>query len=443
MDFAVAQRILKNTANESVSLRHPGRLDRMRALLALIGNPERSFPTIHVGGTAGKGSTATMCAAMLSAAGHKVGLHTKPHLRSETERARIDGVAIGEDRFAEIFSSMLPAMEHLEGSAWGSPSYFELLVALSFLYFAQERVDVAAIEVGVGGTLDGTNVISPLVCAITNVGLDHAEVLGTSVEAIATDKAGIIKPGIPVVTAADHPDALRVIRAVAAERGAPLTVVREAAQIEPRSGPAYSEAFLVRTARRTYDVTLPLMGEFQLTNAATALLACEQIQDRFAFETSAAQRALADLSLPGRMEFYPSSPSLLFDVAHNAEKAEGLREGLVRHFSDRRFVFVVAIAEEKDAAHMLDAWTPLPAHFIFTTFDVPHRRSLPPHALGRLAEQRGHVARAVEEPVEALALARRMAAAHDLVVVTGSTFLVATLREWFVANSGAQSSARA
>lgn len=442
MNFAIAQRILQTSANESVSRRHPGRLDRMRAFLGLIGNPERWGPSIHVSGTAGKGSTASMCAAILTAAGYKVGLHTKPHLRSETERARIDGIAISEDRFAQILESMLPAIEHMEHTEFGRPSYFELLVALAFKYFAEERVDIAVIEVGLGGTLDGTNVISPLVSVLTNVGMDHADVLGDTIAAIATDKAGIIKSATPVITAADHPDALRVIRSIAVERAAPLSLVQEAAHIEPRTGAAYSEAFAVRTARREYDIALPVMGEFQMTNAATAILACEQIESRFPFEASAVERGLAELTLPGRMEFYPSSPSLLFDVAHNAEKAAALRDGLRRHFSNRRLVFVVAIAEGKDAAHMLDAWSELPAHFIFTAFDVSHRQPLPPRTLVNMAEQRGQVARAVEDPIEALALARRMATAHDLVVVTGSTFLVARLREWFLDNSGAHDRAR-
>jgi dihydrofolate synthase/folylpolyglutamate synthase len=390
-----------------------------------------------VGGTAGKGSTASMCAAILNAAGYKVGLHTKPHLRSETERARINGVAIPEERFAQVFGEMLAAIEQMELTPHGRPSYFELLVALAFKYFEAERVDVGVIEVGLGGTLDGTNVIEPLVTILTNVGLDHIDVLGDTVEAIAIDKAGIIKSGIPVITAAEHPDALRVIRATAAERGAPLTLVREAAEIEPHTAPPYSEALAVRTARRTYDLTLPLMGEFQHTNAATALLACEAIEERFAFSAAAAESGLAGLALQGRMEFYPSSPSLLFDVAHNTEKAAALRDGLLRHFKDRRMTFVVAIAESKDAAHMLDAWSALPAQFIFTTFDVSHRRPTAPRILASMAADRGKMARAVEDPIEALSLARRVAAADDLVVVTGSTFLVADLRGWFLENSGA------
>src|SRR5215470_1491199 len=362
MDFALADKILQASQNESVSRRHPGRLDRMRAFLELLGNPERAFPSIHVGGTAGKGSTATMSAAMLTAAGFKVGLHTKPHLRSVTERARIGAAAITEERFAQVMESMLPAIDEMEQSEWGRPSYFELLVALAFRYFAQERVDIAVVEVGIGGTLDGTNVLSPLVSVLTNVGIDHTDVLGSTIEAIASDKSGIIKPKTPVVTAAEHPDALAVIRAAAARAGAPLVRVQEAATIEALPNDvAYSQAMRIATARRSYDITIPVMGEFQMLNAATSIVAGEQIEDRFPISAADVGKGLADIALPGRMEFYPSRPSVLFDVAHNAAKAAALEGALRRHFANRRFVFVVAIAESKDADAMIEAWARLPA----------------------------------------------------------------------------------
>jgi dihydrofolate synthase/folylpolyglutamate synthase len=411
----------------------------MRTFLDLLGNPERAFPSIHVGGTAGKGSTASMSAAILTAAGFKVGLHTKPHLRSVTERARIGSAAITEERFAQVMESMLPAIASMEETEWGRPSYFELVVALAFRYFAEEHVDIAVVEVGIGGTLDGTNVLAPLVSVLTNVGLDHTDVLGTTIESIATDKSGIIKPNTPVVTAAEHPDALRAIRDAAARAGAPLVRVQEAATIEPRpSEVAYSQALSVTTSRRRYDIAMPLMGEFQMLNAATAIVAGEQIEDRFPANAADVAAGLADLALPGRMEFYPSRPSLLFDVAHNADKAAALRGALRRHFADRRFAFVVAIAETKDADAMIETWSELPAQFIFTAFDVSHRSAMQPRTLVNIAASKGLTSRAVSDPVEALSVARRIANADDLVVVTGSTFLVAVLRDWFLANAGAQ-----
>ena len=443
MDFAAAVRFLQTTTDETKSRRHPGRLDRMRELLSLVGDPERRFRSIHVGGTSGKGSTATMAAAMLHAAGYKVGLHTKPHLRSVTERACIDGVAISEERFAAIIESMAPAVSEMEHGEYGPPSYFELLVALAFTLFAEERVDVAVVEVGIGGKLDGTNVLTPMVSVVTNVGTDHADVLGDTVEEIAADKAGIIKRGIPCITAAEHPGALRVIEEAAARCGAPLTRVRTAASIESEPRGAYEQRVAVKTERDSYEFSMPLLGEFQVLNAATAIVALERISDVLPVTAAHVARAMSTIALPGRMEFYPSRPSLLFDVAHNAEKAEALRAGLLRHFPGKRYAFVVAVAEGKAARDMLAAWSTLPAHFIFTTFDVAHLSPMLPQRLANTAEASGVSARAIDDPVEALGVARRMTGADDLVVITGSTFIVARLREWFARNVVDGSHARA
>jgi dihydrofolate synthase / folylpolyglutamate synthase len=444
MDFESAVRILDKTTGESISGRFPGRLDRMRALLARLGNPERGFASVHVGGSAGKGSTATMGAAILTAAGLRVGLHTKPHLHSVTERARIGGLPIDQARFAQIFETLVPIIGEMRHGEWGPPSYFELLVALSFVYFAQERVDIAVIEVGVGGSLDGTNLIVPKVSVVTNVGTDHKDVLGDTIEQIARDKAGIIKDGVPVVTAADQPEVVQILADAALAHHAPLTIVADAARIESTIGDvAYAQSVRVQTAHALYSFGLPLIGEFQATNAATAIVACEQIRAEFPTAPEHVARALAELSLAGRTEYCPSRPALLFDVAHNVEKAAALRAAIERHFPNRRLVFVVAIAQEKDVAGVIGAWRGLPAQFIFTTFDVAHRRSKHSRNLVNIAEGNGLVSRAVDDPVEALNLARRIAGPDDLVVVTGSTFLVGTLRQWFLENTAMANHAHA
>ena len=446
MDFATAERILKAAQAETVSRRFPGRLNRMRLLLDELDNPQTKFPSIHVGGTAGKGSTATMIAAILSAAGFKAGLHTKPHLHSVTERARIDGNAIAAERFAELMGELLPAIDVMERSEFGRPSYFELLVALAFIYFAQERVDVAVVEVGIGGSLDGTNVLQPIESVLTNVGFDHTDVLGDTIEAIAQDKAGIIKPHSPVVTAAEGA-ALEIFRETARRANTQLVHVQDVAKIEhlPNETP-YGQAFSLTTSlttpRRRYDVRLPVMGEFQVRNAATAIVACEQVEARFPIGSASVTSGLASVSLPGRMEFYPSRPPLLFDVAHNADKASALAQALAQHFPERRCVFAVAISESKDAAGMIDALARVRGQFIFTSFSVTHREPMSPYRLATIAQSHGVPARAVSDPVEALSVARRVAGPDDLVVVTGSTFLVATLLEWFLENAAVGGHAR-
>jgi dihydrofolate synthase/folylpolyglutamate synthase len=441
MDYRQAEAYLLGTINESVSRRVPYRLERMRTLLRELGDPQDAYPTLHVGGTSGKGSTSTMLAAALQADGKRTGLHTKPHLRSMTERARIDGVAIGEERFALLVGEMMPALDRT-AEQHGRPSYYETLLALAFLYFARECVDVAVIEVGLGGTLDGTNVLVPIVSVITTIGYDHTEVLGNTLEEIATDKAGIAKPGVPLVSAVEAGIARRTIEARCAEAGAPFVSVRDTAQITVNGVDRFVQSFAVETPEGSYDVALPVFGGFQRMNAATAIRALEQLPAALRPDRAAIERGLASVALAGRMEFFPSHPGVVFDIAHNAEKAASLAGALLEQFPGRRFSFVVAIGESKDAREIIRALHELPASFIFTSFETPGRRSIAPQRLARIADDAGAWGRSIIDPVEAFSVARRYAASDDIVVVTGSTFIVADLREWWFEHVASEPAAR-
>ncbi len=440
MDFEQAREYLLSTVSETRSGRHPNRLDRMRALLDALGNPQDRYPTIHVGGTSGKGSTSTMIAAALSAAGKRVGLHTKPHLRSIVERARIDGVPVTEDVFARLFSEMFPVLERV-AALYERPSYYETLLALAFLYFAWESVDVAVIEVGVGGKLDGTNVIVPEVSIITNVGLDHTDILGDTVEEIAADKAGIAKAGIPLVSAAEHPGARAIIEEACARAGAPFISVLDTTTVVSETSPPLMQRFDVRTPQDCYRLTLPVLGLFQQRNAATAIVALEQLRAELRPARSQVEEAFAQLHIPGRMEYFPSHPPLIFDIAHNPDKARHLADSLRYAFAGRRFTFVLAIGQSKDAAEILAVLRDLPAMFIFTSFETEGRTAMRPQRLASIAESLQLWGRAVGDPVEALSIARRNAAADDVIVVTGSTFVVAQLRKWWLENVVASGSA--
>jgi len=437
MTYEEAVTYLLGTINETASRRNPHRLERMEAFLQHLGNPHRRYPTMHVGGTSGKGSTATMIATALGAAGRRVGLHTKPHLNSMTERARLDGVAVSEATFAALLEEIMPSIA-ATAHDFGRPSYYEILLAIAYLYFAHEKVDVAAIEVGVGGTLDGTNLILPEVSVITNVGLDHVELLGDTPELIARDKAGIAKKGVPLVSDASG-GARAVIAEVSAATGAPFFAVDEHAAIAPRTGEPYGQTFTVTTARGTYELALPVLGRFQQRNAATAIVALERLGAALRPTIEEVERGLAGLVLPGRMEFFPGFPGLVFDVAHNADKAASLADALRETFPGRRFAFVVAIAESKDAASVLRPWFALPATFTFTSFDTPGRTAERPQRLATIAQVSGVAARAIADPIEALAVARRQTDGANIVVVTGSTFVAGTLREWWLENVGERS----
>ncbi|MFN2459346.1 MAG: folylpolyglutamate synthase/dihydrofolate synthase family protein [Candidatus Velthaea sp.] len=433
MTFAQAQAYLLGTINETASRRVPNRLDRMRALLAALGNPQDRYPSVHVGGTSGKGSTATMIAAALQASGRRTGLHTKPHLASVTERARIDGVAIDEERFAATLTDMMPAIEAV-AAEHGRASYYETLLAIAFAYFAQEAVDVGVIEVGIGGTLDGTNVLVPLVSVITNVALDHTEILGDTLAAIAHDKVGIAKPGVPLVSDVTDPAARVVIEEGCAHAGAPFLPVRDLVRVEPHAGERYGQSFTVETPHARYELALPVLGDFQQRNAATAILALEQLPPALRPHAAAVEAGFARLVIPGRMEFFPSHPAVIFDIAHNADKARHLADALRSAFPERRFAFVIAVNDSKDAAAIVDPFAELPGTFSFTSFVTPGRTAMRPQRLASIAAERGMWGRAIVDPVDAFSVARRNADAGDIVVVTGSTFVVATLRDWWLAH---------
>ena len=434
MNFASAETYLLGLINEHASRRAPNRLDRIRAFVDALGDPHLRYPTVHVAGTSGKGSTATMLAAAFQAAGKRVGLHTKPHLVSATERIRVDGTPIAEDAFGELLEEMMPAIDRV-AVEHGRPSYYETLLALSFVAFARAEVDVAVIEAGIGGRLDGTNVLQPRVSIITNVSLDHTEILGDTTAAIARDKAGIAKPGIPLVSDVRDPDAREEIEAACRLAGAPFVSVADSVRIEPRPSERYGQSFDVVTPFDRYELSLPVLGPFQQDNAATAIRALEMLAGDLRPTPAQIESGFARLVIPGRMEFFPSHPSVVFDVAHNPDKTAHLVAALRSTFPDRRFSFVIAIAQSRDVASILKPFTELPATYAFTTFaGIPGRSAFRPQRLVSVAEDLGIWGRAILDPVDAFSIARRNADANDIVVVTGSTFVVATLREWWFAN---------
>lgn len=428
--YADAERYLLATIDETVSRRTSYKLDRMRTFLQELGDPHRRYATIHVGGTSGKSSTSAMIAAVLQAAGRRTGLHTKPHLQAMTERARIDGKPVAPERFAPLLDAMMPAIERTT-RRHGRPTYYETLLALAFVHFARERVDVAVIEVGLGGRLDGTNVIEPIVAAITSVGYDHTDVLGDTIEAIAFEKAGIAKNGVPLVLAPVPEAARLVIERYAREAGAPIVHVAGVVKVELKSNDARGQSLNVTTAQGSFRLTMPVLGAFQRANAATAIVVLQQTGERLRPSNDAIVNGFAQLEIPGRMEVLAGNPAVVFDVAHNAEKASSLVLSLRERFTARRIHYVVAIGESKDARRILEILKQLPSTFTFTSFTAQGRRAIPPAHLAAMAESFGSWGRSISDPIEAFSVARRVAAIDDVIVVTGSTFVVAGLREWY------------
>ncbi len=409
-------------------------LDRMHRLLAALGDPHRRLRAVHVAGTKGKGSTAAMVHRLALAAGLRAGLYTSPHLVDIRERICIDERMISADALSRLIRRARPQVDCMR-EAGDAPTFFEIFTALALDHFDREAVDLAVAEVGLGGRLDATNVLRPLVSVITAVSLDHTAQLGTTLAEIAAEKAGIVKRGVPVVSQPQPEEAAGVIRRACREAGAPLAEVGRdvtwawsPAERDGRPGGRLT----VRTPAAVYaDLFLPLMGEHQAVNAATALAAAERVSalaDRLTPDL--ARDALAALHWPGRMQYVPGTPAVLLDGAHNRASVERLLEALAAHFPARRTAIVFAAAADKDVDGMLDvlargrAW----AAVVFTRTD--HPRAAEPKTLAeRTSASASHRAETAADVTDALQQAGEAAGRDGLVVVCGSLYLVGEVME--------------
>lgn len=395
----------------------PG-LGTIQALLDRLDHPERRYPSLHIGGTNGKGSTATMAASMLQAAGCRVGLYTSPHLVDFRERIRVNGDIISEERVA--------VLTHCVRAAAGEPrepTFFEFTTAMAFQQFADTGIDVAVIEVGLGGRFDATNVLMPAAVAITNVALDHQEYLGETIGEIAYEKAGIIKPGVPVMVGRVSSEAAAVLSRVAGERGAPLSRLHGDFNVSGTS-PA---RFRYEGMNESYDeLACPLAGRHQLDNAACALALLEAVSERgLPVSEAAVREGLRTVRWEGRLETVESHPALVLDGAHNPDAAAAVAIYLddFRHQrSGSRVIMVLGMMQDKDREGFLDHLLPYVDEVIVTQAHIP--RSAPARELEASLRARGRTANMVPDPADAISLARRMAAPDDLILVTGSLMLV-------------------
>ena len=399
-------------------------LDRMARLAAAVGNPERRFRSVHVAGTKGKGSTAAMIEAILRVHGLRTGLYTSPHLVDLRERIQIDRRWIDEDAMRRAVRRVADARDReLHGE---SPTFFELLTAIAFLCFDDARVDAAVVEVGLGGRLDSTNIITPEVSVITHVSIDHVHQLGADLAGIAREKAGIIKAGVPLVLAPQAPVAEAVIDEAARSAGAPVIRLGKDVRVDwwkafDAARPASRVA--VHTAQSVYDdLLIPLAGRVQGTNAACAIAAAETfLGDRL--DVRHVHDALAALDWPGRMQAFPGEPTVVLDGAHNADSLRQLLVSVAEYYPGRRTAIVFACAADKDIAGMMRVLADDDAPVIFTRTDNPHAAD-PEELADALRAAGGTVLDASPEPADALRSARRSAGPRGVVVVCGSLYLV-------------------
>jgi dihydrofolate synthase/folylpolyglutamate synthase len=402
-------------------------LTRMHQLAAALGDPHKQYPLIHVAGTKGKGSTAAFCASALRAAGYRTGLYTSPHLDDFAERIQVDGQPISHEAFVALIEEMRPYI-----AAIPRLTTFEIATALAFLYFARQGVNAAVIEVGLGGRLDATNIVTPVVSVITSISYDHVQILGSTLAAIAGEKAGIIKPGIPVVIAPQVLEARQVLEEAAMQQGAPLTEVGRDVKYAPLEHSLDGQAVrILPVDRDPFDLHISLLGAHQVDNAVTAYTALQVARSQGFDKISEA--AIADgfacVEWPGRFEVLQKDPPLVLDCAHNRDSAQRLRQALDDYFPGWPVELIFGASEDKDIEGMLSELSPrLSEVIVVKSF---HPRAANPDNIIQHMQNLGCPARAVPDVADALGVALEAAASARpprLLLVTGSIFVAAGAR---------------
>jgi dihydrofolate synthase/folylpolyglutamate synthase len=402
-------------------------LDRVRHLLALIGEPQRAFQAVHIAGTKGKGSTAAIIEAVLRAAGYCTGLYTSPHLHSFRERIRVAGELIPEADVIRLVEEMRPLVAQVE-----DVTTFEIITCLAFAWFAELGVEWAVVEVGLGGRLDATNVLEPQVTVITPISYDHVAILGDTLSQIAAEKAGIIKPGVPLVSAPQPEEALATIRDFCERQGAPLTLVGRDWNWKPRAADLNGQAFTVyRGKGEGVMLHLPLLGEHQLANATTAVAALDLLdQAGLQIPGSALREGLQAVHWPGRLEILGRAPIVLADGAHNGDSARKLMAALQALGGYQDLIIVLGGSADHLTPDLMGALLSGAARAIAT--QASHPRSATPAWIQAQAAELGFQIEVSDTVAQALDLALATAGPHDLVCCTGSLFVAGDAREaWF------------
>ena len=393
-------------------------LDNTLALDEYFGHPHKSFKTIHVAGTNGKGSVSHSLAAILQSAGYKTGLYTSPHLVDYRERIRINGEMISKDYVCDFINDNQEIIGKLK------PSFFEMSVALAFKYFADMKVDVAVIEVGMGGRLDSTNIITPELSVITNISFDHTQFLGNTLPLIAGEKAGIIKPGIPVVIGQTHAETKDVFLAKAKEQNSPITFADKEIKVEKikvADNHKYAEYLINNTETIKFD----LFGEYQTKNLATILEAAKQLKNRgFAIDDQNISEALHNVKgltgLHGRWEILSDSPLTICDTGHNIDGLSYVTAQL-KAIKCPQLHIVLGFVNDKDVEHVMPLF-PKDAKYYFTNADIP--RAMPAEQVKAYGEKFGLTGEIYENVPSAYESAKKNASKNDTIFIGGSTFIV-------------------
>jgi dihydrofolate synthase/folylpolyglutamate synthase len=405
-------------------------LGRMEALLGRLDAPHLGIPTVHVAGTKGKGSTAAMCDAVLHAAGYRTGFYSSPHLHHFRERIRLNTQPVSEGQFAHLVDDLWQHQEWVTANAdLGPVSLFEFMTAMAFQCFKEQRVDFQTIEVGLGGRLDATNVVEPSVCVITSVSLDHTAILGDTLELIASEKAGIVKPGARVVIGPQRPPARSVILAACRQRQTDPVMVGEDITWQAGDRDWTGQSFLIRGRLGEYPLRMPLLGAYQLENAASAVATLESLREQgWSIPGPAFAEGFSRVSWPCRMEVLSQSPLVVADGAHNAYSIATLLQSLPDYFDYPNRLLIAGFSRDKSLKDMVGLLAEGRPRVIATR--SRHPRSAPPQELASMFRDQGlDRVEAIDTVQAAVAQAIEWAGPEDLILGTGSLFVAAEVRE--------------
>jgi len=436
LNYSQAEEYLNSFTNyeqiPGISYVQPGySLKHVEELLNRMGNPQLAARTIHIAGTKGKGSVSAMIAQVLSSSGYKTGLYTSPHFHTLRERISIDGSLISEAEFAAAMAEIKPFIESMrKDTAFRQLTYFEALTALAFAYFRKKQVDFQVLEVGLGGRLDATNVARPIICIITPISLDHTQILGNSLEEIAREKAGIIKPGCWVVLSPQPEEAASVISDICREKKAKVVQAGKDITWHKIGGDLSPQSLVIEGRRNNYQVSIPLSGDFQLENAASAVAALEVLGSAgFGISTADIARGLARVKWPGRFHILQEYPTVLVDGAHNVASIKRLVDNIKGYFAHKRIFLVFGTSCDKDIPGIINELVPLSPQVIVTR--TAHSRAAPLSTLVAEFSKRGIELEIRETVTEAISRALSLADRTDLICVTGSLFVVAEALDYF------------
>ncbi len=407
--------------------RAPARYDlrRVYELLSLIGNPHLGTSTVHIAGSKGKGSVAAMSASALTASGYTTGLYTSPHLHLFNERIRINDRLISDEELVTLVDRIKPKVKIVNDKAnYGQLTTFEIITALGFMHFKEKKADFQVVEVGMGGRLDATNVVQPDVCVITSISLEHTEVLGNTLAEIASEKAGIIKSNSIVVTSPQVEEVDHVFKQTCLSRNAKRIRVGSDITWESLGFSSSQQSLRIMGRLGSYELTIPLLGQYQLENAATTVAALEVLIEKgFHISGDSISKGLAEVSWPGRLQILSHHPLVVVDGAHNPYSAGKLRDALEQYFDFDRAILIIGFSSDKNISGIIRELVPL-FDTVIATHSI-HPRAMPTDPIVVEFSLQGVEAQAVEDISIALPLALSLASDKDLICVTGSLFVVA------------------